>query len=351
DPSYLHSWRLFIVTASLCLGAVLYGLDMNIIGVAVPVITTQFHSLDDIAWYSAAYLLTITAFQPCFGNVYKYFPAKVVFAGSILLFEIGSIICATANSSAVLIFGRAFLGFGASGLLQGALGIVSYIVRLEKVPMYQGFVAGAAAVSATAGPVIGGGLSDHVGWRWCFWINVPIGAAISIAILLFIAISPETNKKNLSLPIAEKLKHLDAVGTIVFLGSIVSLLLVLQWGGQTISWGSGKSIGLFVCFGVCGVIFIALQWRLGEYATIPFRVVRIRSIYMGALVLFTLGIASISLAFYLPLYFQAIQGVSATHSGVNMVAYVAPSIVAIGVTGGLVSRFGYYVPYMVVGRL
>lgn len=87
DPSHLHSWRLFIVTASLCLGAVLYGLDMNIIGVAVPVITTQFHSLDDIAWYSAAYLLTITAFQPCFGNVYKYFPAKAVFAASILLFE------------------------------------------------------------------------------------------------------------------------------------------------------------------------------------------------------------------------------------------------------------------------
>jgi MFS family permease len=87
DPSHLHSWRLFIVTTCLCLGAVLYGLDMNIIGVAVPVITTQFHSLDDIAWYSAAYLLTITAFQPCFGNVYKYFPAKMVFAGSIILFE------------------------------------------------------------------------------------------------------------------------------------------------------------------------------------------------------------------------------------------------------------------------
>jgi hypothetical protein len=87
DPSHLHSWRLFLVTTCLCLGAVLYGLDMNIIGVAVPVITTQFHSLDDIAWYSAAYLLTITAFQPAFGNVYKFFNAKRVFAGSVVLFE------------------------------------------------------------------------------------------------------------------------------------------------------------------------------------------------------------------------------------------------------------------------
>jgi hypothetical protein len=124
--------------------------------------------------------------------------------------------------------------------------------------------------------------------------NVPIGAVILAAILLFVTISPETNKKNLSLPLTEKLKHLDPLGTVVFLGSIVSLLLALQWGGQTISWGSGTCIGLFVCFGVCGIIFVALQWRLGEFATIPFRVCRLRSIYMGALVLFTLGLASIS---------------------------------------------------------
>ena len=366
DPSHLQSWRLLVVTTSLCFGAVLYGLDMNIIGVAVPDITTEFHSLDDIAWYSAAYLLTITAFTPSFGNVYKYFPAKPVFAASIALFEVGSIVCATASSSAVLIFGRAFLGFGAAGLLQGALGIVSTIVPLEKVPMYQGFVAGAAAVSATAGPVIGGALTDHAGWRWCFWLNVPIGGAIFMAVLFFVNVSPETNKANLSFSMTEKVKHLDPIGTIVFLGSIVPLLLVLQWGGQTLAWSSATSIGLFVCFGVCGIAFIALQWRLGDYATIPMRLVRIRSIYMGALVLFTLGIASISvsfrcwtehhtkanrlkLAFYLPLYFQAVQGVSATHSGVNMIAYVAPSIVAIGVVGGLVSKFGHYVPYMVVG--
>jgi hypothetical protein len=179
--------------------------------------------------------------------------------------------------------------------------------------------------------------------------NVPIGFAILLAIILFVPVSPSTNTKNLSLPLASKLRHLDPLGTLIFLGSIVSLLLALQWGGQTIHWNSPTSIGLFTCFAVCGILFILLQWRLGEYATLPFRVCRIRSIYMGALVLFFLGIASISLAFYLPLYFQATQGVSATHSGVNMIAYVAPSIVAIGITGALVTKYGYYVPYMVVG--
>ncbi|KAF2867710.1 MFS multidrug transporter-like protein [Massariosphaeria phaeospora] len=349
DPSHLRSWRLGVVVTSLCLGVVLYGLDMNIIGVAIPVITTEFKSLDDIAWYGAAYLLTITAFQPFFGNMYKYFDAKAVYLVSIVLFEVGSVVCATASKSSILIFGRAFLGFGAAGLLQGALAIVSYIVKLEKVPMYQGIVAGAAAVSAAAGPVIGGALTDHVSWRWCFWINAPVGGAVIICVFLFVNISPKANREKLGLSIKEKLKHLDFVGTIFFLGSIVSLLLVLQWGGRTISWNSGTSIGLFITFGVCLIAFIALQWKLGEYATIPPRIIKVRSIYMGAIVLFALGISSIALAYYLPLYFQATRGVSATTSGVYMIAYVAPTIVSIGITGAVVSRVGYYVPFMIVG--
>lgn len=124
--------------------------------------------------------------------------------------------------------------------------------------------------------------------------NVPIGGLAVAIILVFCNISYDSNEENLCLPLKKKLKHLDFIGTVLFLGSIVSLLLVLQWGGESISWGSSTSIGLFVCFGVLMILFILLQWRLGEYATIPFRVVRVRSIYMGAMVLFTLGIASIS---------------------------------------------------------
>ncbi|OAG09464.1 MFS general substrate transporter [Paraphaeosphaeria sporulosa] len=349
DPEHLTSWRLGVVITSLCLGAVLYGLDMNIIGVAVPAITSEFHSLDDIAWYSAVYLLTITAFQPFFGNIYKYFPAKSVYVVSIIFFEIGSLVCATASSSPVLIFGRALLGCGAAGLLQGALGIVSFIVELEKVPMYQGIIAAAAAISATAGPVIGGALTDHANWRWCFWINIPIGLTVAVGVFSCCHLCNDTNKGNLQLPLREKLRHLDLISTVIFLGAIVSLLLALQWGGRTMAWNSAKSIGLFICFGTLTIIFIIAQWKLGEYATIPFRIVRIRSVYMGAMVLFFLGVASISLAFYLPLYFQAIQGVSATHSGINMLAYVAPTIVSIGITGALVSKLGHYVPFMVVG--
>ncbi|KAI1853893.1 hypothetical protein JX265_012578 [Neoarthrinium moseri] len=143
---------------------------MNIIGVAIPRITTDFQSLNDIAWYGSAYLLTITAFQPFFGNLYKYFDAKRTYLISLILFEVGSVICASARSSAVLIFGRAFLGFGAAGLLQDALAIIGFAVQLDKVPLYQGVVVSSLGISVCVGPILGGALTDRASWRWCFWM-------------------------------------------------------------------------------------------------------------------------------------------------------------------------------------
>ncbi|KAI4858581.1 major facilitator superfamily domain-containing protein [Hypoxylon rubiginosum] len=115
-------------------------------------------------------MLTLTAFQPLFGNLYKYFNAKVVYITSLAVFEVGSAISAAAPTSAVLIFGRAWLGLGAAGLLQGALAIIGQTVSIDKVPLYQGIVLSAMAVAVCCGPVIGGALTQYVNWHWCFWM-------------------------------------------------------------------------------------------------------------------------------------------------------------------------------------
>ncbi|KAJ4286035.1 hypothetical protein N0V90_013382 [Kalmusia sp. IMI 367209] len=363
-PEHLESWKLFMVIGSLCLAIFLHGLDTNIVGVAMPKITTEFNSLDDIAWYGSSYLLTVTAFQPLFGNLYKYFLAKPVYLASIFTFEIGSIICAAAPNSTVLILGRSILGLGAAGLLQGALAIIGYAVKLEKVPQYQGIVISAFGISVCTGPIIGGALTDRTSWRWCFWINVPAGLLVIVLILVFVRIQPKANQVNQNLPLSKKLAHLDAVGTILFIVGVCCLLIVLQLGGHTIAWKSSKAIGLLVGFATIIASFGVLQWYRGEYATIPPRVLARRSIYTGALVLFFLGMSSLTVSYsrrvfsdvddsqytyYLPIYFQSIQGVSATQSGVRFIALVVPQIVLLVVTGAVVSKVGFYVPFILLG--
>ncbi|KAI0514350.1 MFS general substrate transporter [Xylaria bambusicola] len=342
-PVHLQSWRLAVVIGSLCLGIFLLGLDQNIIGVAIPRITTEFRALDDIAWYGSAYLLTITAFQPFFGNLYKHFNAKVVYVVSLLIFEVGSIICASAKQSEVLIFGRAFLGLGAAGLLQGALAIIGYVVSLDKVPLFQGVVVSSLGVSVSIGPVLGGVLTERLD------SNVPVGVAVIIAIVFFVRIQASSDQVNHDLPLKTKLRQMDAVGTVLFIGAVVSLLLVLQWGGQLYPWNSSRIIALLVVFGILVILFTLWEWKQGDTAIIPFRIMRKRSIHMGALVLFALGGSSLDYAYYLPIYFQSAQGVSTIQSGVRFISLVLPQIVGLVVVGAIVSQWGYYVPYMILG--
>ncbi|GAW20476.1 hypothetical protein ANO14919_099820 [Xylariales sp. No.14919] len=348
---HLHSWQLAIVVGALCLGVLLYGLDANIIGTAVPRITTEFKSLPDVAWYGAAYLVTVTAFQPFFGNMYRFFNTKIVYLVSIFIFEVGSILCASAPKSSVLIFGRAILGVGASGLLQGALAIIGYIVPLEKVPLFQGIVTSAVGISIFIGPIIGGALTEYATWRWCFWINVPAGAVTILIIFFFVPFAKNFNKATRELPLREKLRRIDAVGTVLFLGLVTSLLLALTWGGQQYAWRDSKIIGLFIGFGLILIVFCFWNWKRGELALIPLRVLRKRSICMGALVLFAYGIVLYVYGYYLPIFFQSVQGVTTTQSGVRYIAMVVPQIVSLVVVGAVVSIWGYYVPYMVAGAI
>ena len=200
QPVYPTAWRLVMILLSLTLGTLLIAIDTTVISAAAPKISTEFKALNDVGWYGSAYLITLTAFQPISGTFYKLFHPTAVYVVSIVLFEgrpqlcylgrphlccfqccrtffadsraAGSALCAASPSSQAFIGGRAIAGVGAAGLLQGALGIITYIAPLQKRPLYMAIVISVFGISLCVGPVLGGVLTDRVSWRWCFYMWV-----------------------------------------------------------------------------------------------------------------------------------------------------------------------------------
>ncbi|KAL2815031.1 efflux pump antibiotic resistance protein [Aspergillus cavernicola] len=344
----LRSWRLGFVIASLCLGTFLVALDTTIISVAVPSIGTGFQAFEDVGWYGSAYLLTVTAFQPAFGSVYKTFNAKFTYLISVLVFECGSIMCAAAPSSVVFIIGRAIAGIGAAGLYQGALSIVGVTVNLERRPFYLGVVLSVFGIAACLGPPLGGILTENVTWRWCFWINLPIGGVSFFLILTILKLQGSRASPRIS--IVSRLKTLDMIGMVLIMACVCCIILALHWGSSSLPWDSSRVIGLLTGGGLLLGAFVFSQWKLKDLATVPLRILRQRSIMMGALFSFFLEMSIYVTLYFIPFYFQSAQLVSPTTSGVRGIPLGVSQIAAVVITGLIVSCTGHYVPFMVLGQ-
>ena len=232
--AYISGFKLAVVVLALSSAVFTVAMDINIIATAIPKITGEFGSLKDVGWYGSAYLLTTCAFQILFGRIYTFFPTKWVFVSAILVFELGSLAAGVAKSSPVFIFGRAVQGIGTSGIISGALIVISRIVPLQKRSILGGMVGSMEGIAMIAAPLIGGALTDHASWRWCFYINLPIGAFVITVVVFYLSIPPP-NRNARSAPLWEKLKQLDLVGATLLLLAIVTLLLALQWGGEQLS--------------------------------------------------------------------------------------------------------------------
>lgn len=169
ETKYPKGGALAVLTFGLCLATFVVALDNTIIATAIPRITTVFDSLNDVGWYASSYLLTTTSLQPSFGKIYTYFNIKWTYILALTIFELGSILCAAAQSSTMLIVGRAVAGAGAAALFSGAMTIIAYSVSLRKRPIYIGVLSSMFGISSVVGPILGGVFTDRLTWRWCFW--------------------------------------------------------------------------------------------------------------------------------------------------------------------------------------
>ncbi|KAF2678928.1 MFS general substrate transporter, partial [Lentithecium fluviatile CBS 122367] len=342
---------LLITISSLYLGTFLVALDTTILGTAIPAITTAFHALDEIAWYSSSYLLTLTALQPTFGKLYKLVDTKLLYLASIGVFELGSILCAAAPTSPVFIVGRAVAGIGAAGLMQGSFAIVTKTVPLAKRPFYFGLFVSAFGLSISVGPVAGGVLADRGLWRWCFWVNVPLGAVVAILVAIFLRLEKDVGEAacRTKRGVMQILFQLDVAGSLLIMASVSCLLVAMQWGGQRLPWTSPVIIALLVIFSILLKIFILVEWKMGDDACIPFAVLKQRSIAFGTVYLFMLSMPNFSYGVYIPLFFQAVKGFTASRSGAEILPLALTQILVVTITGVLVSKFGYYTPFIIGG--
>ncbi|KAK1974027.1 major facilitator superfamily transporter [Colletotrichum cereale] len=348
EEEYITGIKLVLVLAALTFVVFLMLLDGSIITTAVPEITTAFNSLSDVGWYGAAYSLCGAALQPFAGKLYTYLGSKQTFLAFLFLFELGSLLCAVATSSDMFIVGRAVAGMGTAGLYNGALTIIAATVPLQKRPLVIGIVIGFSNMGLVVGPLIGGAFTEYANWRWCFYINLPIGGVVAILLLLIHIPSKITTP----LPLLQVPSHLDLPGFVLFAPAAVMFLLALQFGGNDYSWDSSVVIGLFVGAGVMALLFLYWEHRLGDdEAMMPLDLFKNRIIWTSCVVgAMSMGVTMVS-SYYLPLYFQSVKGATPFQGGVHFLPTILSQLVFAVVSGALVGRLGYYLPWVVFGSI
>ncbi|CAI6312205.1 unnamed protein product [Periconia digitata] len=348
-PTTLTTMECVLTIGSIGLVVLMGSLDSTIVATINPTLVAEFESGGDIGWYGAVFLLVVGATLPFFGKLITIFMPRNIFLISLTILEIGCLMCALARNSPTFIVGRAIAGLGCAGILSGGLTITALITPLRYRAMFISIIGGLEGVSSIIGPVIGGVITNTIGWRWGFWINLPFGVVL-FGILLYAFRKPirtSDNDANASKSPLEKIRQLDFTGGCVIIGSITCLLLALQWGGAKYPWGNGRIIALFVVFFVSFVFFAFWETRLGDAALFPTRLLRRKAFVASLWFGFCISSGMWIILYYLPVWFQAIMGVTAEGSGIRILPMVISDVVIATAAAAMVPVVGYLPPFVI----
>ncbi|KAI0062470.1 MFS general substrate transporter [Artomyces pyxidatus] len=333
--------RMGLVFGGLMGCAFLASLDQTIVATALPTIVESLGGGKNYSWVGSAYLLSSTAVGPLCGKLSDLIGRKPLLYFTILLFLIGSALCGAAQSMTWLIVCRAVQGIGGGGMMQLVQITIADIVSLEDRGKYGGFLGASWGVASVLGPLIGGLISDHASWRWCFYVNLPTGGAAGTILFVFLNLNPHQG-----MSFREHMRQFDFLGLALIISGVVCVLLGFN-SGET-SWSTTETIVLLVVGGVLMVAATVNEIYTHRSPIIPPRLFKTRTTSIILIGAFIHSVMLFGGAYYLPLYFQVI-GSSATGAGILTIPYTIGSALIAIVAGALVSRYSSYRPVIWIG--
>jgi EmrB/QacA subfamily drug resistance transporter len=326
-----------VIFGALMLVILLASLDQTIVATALPTIVGDLGGLQHLSWVVTAYLLASTVTGPLYGKLGDLYGRKKTLQVAIVIFLVGSVLCGVAQNMPELISFRALQGLGAGGLLTTTIAVVGDIIPPRDRGRYQGLFGAVFGVSTVIGPLLGGFFVDHLSWRWIFYVNLPVGGlALAVICAVFRTRS-------------ERVEHaIDYLGAALLAASLASIVLFTSLGGTTFAWGSSESVVLITLGAVLLVLFVLVERRAVE-PILPLELFRNRIFSVCAAIGFIIGLSLFGSVTYLPLYLQIAKGRSPTSSGLQLTPMMAGLLVTSIASGRLISRWGRYKPFPVVG--